>query len=399
MRLDLGVFHGEMRRCFHREYQRFAPETMQSAGHSALFATVCEGILMSTPDAARSSRLGLYAPFALLLLLALGWTGLWLYGRQRVSQELDSLIARQASNGRIWACPDRRIGGYPFRIDVSCVKPTFGSDRRAGGEVSGTLERIVVTAQTAGALDLAHVVATFEGPLVVNAEGFGTTTTTWKSALASFRGHHRRLDRFSLTIAEPAVSLQPTGGQSVRMSAAGLEAHVREGVSPTEPGAYDMAIRLNNASLPPLDEVMRTTDVLNLFLDGKLLNLPGIDRRDWWATVENWRAAGGTFRVEKFSLAKGAPRLEAKGDLRLDALKRIEGRLDASFVNAGPLLAQLGVSAGGAAGVVLGGLLGGARPANDPQRERSLRLPLVFGDGRLAVGPFRVPGVILHPLY
>jgi hypothetical protein len=28
-----------------------------------------------------------------------------------------------------------------------------------------------------------------------------------------------------------------------------------------------------------------------------------------------------------------------------------------------------------------------------------LRLPLVLGDGRLAVGPFRLPGVTLRPLY
>ncbi|MGL4242727.1 MAG: DUF2125 domain-containing protein [Beijerinckiaceae bacterium] len=355
---------------------------------------------MSQLTAARPRRMGLYVPLVVLTLLALGWTGLWLYGRHRVGLELDNFLARQASIGRTWSCPDRRIGGYPFRIDVACEKPSFASERRGRGEISGTLGRLTVTAQTAGALNLAHVIATFEGPFVVNEEGFGRTTTTWKSAVASYRGHPRRLERCALTMTEPATTLEPTGAQPMRMTAQSLEAHVREGVAPGEPGAYDVALRLNNAVLPPLDAALRTPDPVNLLLDGKLLNLGAIDRRDWRATVESWRNAGGAFRVEQFGLAKGAPRLEARGDLKLDALRRLEGRLDANFINAGPLLQQFGINmGGGAAGALLGGLLGGNRAANEPQRDRSLRLPLVLGDGRVSVGPFRVPGLLIPPLY
>ncbi len=360
---------------------------------------------MSMPASApaKPRRLGLYLPFALLALAALAWTGLWFYGRQRVGLEMDNFFARQASLGRVWSCPDRRIGGYPFRIDVSCEKPTFGSARGGRGEVTGSLGRLTVTAQTAGALNLAHVVSRFDGPLVLNEEGSGRSTVTWTSALGSFRGHHRRLERVSIEVQEPEVLLEAQGAEPIRMKAAALELHLREGVAPGETGAFDVAVRLNQAAIPPLDEAMRSGDPVNLLLDGKLLNMGAIDRRDWRATVENWRTANGVFRVEQFSLAKGAPRVEARGDLRLDALRRLEGRLDASFVNAGPLLQQFGINAGGgAAGALLGGLLGGGRPGAaqaDGQRERSLRLPLVLGDGRFAVGPFRIPGLQLRPLY
>jgi hypothetical protein len=266
--------------------------------------------------------------------------------------------------------------------------------------VTGELERLSVTAQTAGALSLAHVVSKFDGPLVLTEQGFGRTTVTWKEALGSFRGTHRRVERTSIDMKEIEALIEPTGGEPVRLKAASIEAHLREGVSPNDPGAYDIAVRLNNAMLPPLDRAMNTTDPLNLLLDGKILNLGNVDRRDWRATLENWRRANGAFRVEQFTLSKGAPRLEAKGDLRLDAERRLEGRLDANFVNAGPLLSQLGVNVGGgAAGALLGGLLGGNRPQGEPQRDRALRLPLLLGEGRLAVGPFRVPGVVLRPLY
>ncbi len=355
---------------------------------------------MSAPQQARPRRLGLYLPFILLLLLAVGWTGLWLYGRHRVGQGLDEFFARQASIGRIWSCPDRRIGGYPFRIDLSCEKPSFVSSRDAREEIAGTLTRLTVTAQTAGALDLAHVIATFEGPLNVTENGRPALTASWRQANASYRGHHRRLERLSLTIAEPVVTLESPGQPAVRLSAQSAEAHVREGLGAQGPNAYDIAIKLNQAAIPPLDEALRTTEPVNLLLDGKVLNMGAFDRRDWRATIENWRNAGGTFRVEQFRLAKGAPRIDAKGDIKLDVMRRLEGRLDADFVNAGPLLQQFGINigGGGAAGLI-GGLLGGVPRAGEPARDRSLRLPLILGDGRLAVGPFRVPGVILRPLY
>ena len=53
--------------------------------------------------AAKPRRLWFYLPFAGLLVLALGWTGLWFYGRHRIGLELDNLFARQASFGRNWS--------------------------------------------------------------------------------------------------------------------------------------------------------------------------------------------------------------------------------------------------------------------------------------------------------
>jgi hypothetical protein len=356
---------------------------------------------MSASSAARPRRLGLYLPFVLLLLVVVGWTGLWLYGRHRVGQGLDDFFARQASVGRVWSCPDRRIGGYPFRIEVSCAQPTFAADRGGRGAVSGRMERLAITAQTSGALTLAHVVMRFDGPLTLAEEGAVRTTVTWKEALGSFRGHHRRLERASLDVKGLEALIEQPGAEPLRLKAGGLEAHIREGVVAAEPNAYDVAVRLNGAEIPPLDRALGTADPLTLLLDGKVLNLAQADRRDWRATIENWRLARGAFRVEQFSLAKGAPRLEAKGDLRLDAERRLEGRLDASFVNAGPILQQFGLNmGGGAAGALLGGLLGGGRAQpGEPQRDRALRLPLVLGDGRVSVGPLRVPGLVLRPLY
>ncbi len=77
-------------------------------------------------------------------------------------------------------------------------------------------------------------------------------------------------------------------------------------------------------------------------------------------------------------------------------MRRLQGRLDASFVNAGAILQQFGI--GGGAGGLVGALLGGGR-RNGEARDSVMRLPLVLDGGRIAVGPFRVPGLQLRPLY
>jgi hypothetical protein len=342
-------------------------------------------------SASRPRRIGLYLPFALLALIALAWSAFWFYGRSRISAEIDAFIARQASLGREWSCPDRSITGFPFRLEGRCKSPSYQQRLADGSVASGSLGGLTVVATTASALDLAHVITEFTGPLVVRAPGAPETTVTWKLARSSLRGGANRLERASIEVEQPVVA---AGGQ--RWSAEKLTAHLREGVDPARPGAYDLAVRLDRGVIPEADLLLGSNDPLSLELDSRVLQAGAIDRRDWRQTIENWRANGGTIRIEQFKLAKGAPRVEASGDLRLDDLRRPQGRLDASFVNAGAILQQFGI--GGGAGGLVGALLGGGRRADD-RRESVMRLPLTLDGGRVAVGPFRVPGLQIRPLY
>jgi hypothetical protein len=339
----------------------------------------------------RPRRLGLYLPFTLLLLIALGWSAVWFYGRHRINQEIDAFLARQASLGREWSCPDRRIGGFPFRIEGRCTDPSY-RQRTAEGEAQGSLKGLTVVATTAGALNLAHVITEFEGPLTVRAPGLPESVTTWRSARSSIRGGIDRLERLSIEIEAPVVTV---GG--ARWSAERLTAHLREGVDPAQPGAYDLAVRLDKAAIPEADALLASAEPVNLELDSRVLRIGALDRQDWRRSIEAWRANGGTIRIERLRLAKGAPRIEATGDLRLDEQRRVEGRLDANFINAGAILQQFGVG-GGPAGLI-GALLGGGRRPDAERREPAVRLPLTLEGGRVAVGPFRIPGLQLRPLY
>jgi hypothetical protein len=350
---------------------------------------------MTDNSAAKRLRLALYGPFVLLFLVAAGWSALWFYGRSRVNAELDLLIAREASVGRDWVCPNRSITGFPFRIEGRCSNPSYRQVGEAGEIVTGNVKAVTVIATTAGAFNLAHVISEVEGPLIIRSPIAPEVTANWVTARSSIRGSASRLERASIEIESPVVTAPGVGGG--RWSAKRLEAHIREGVDPSRPDSYDIALRVDGASVPELDIVLKSADPVTLTVDARVLKLSAIDRKDWRSTIEAWRSNGGSVVIEQFALTKGPPRIEAKGEMRLDELRRVEGRLDANFVNAGALLQQFGI--GGGVGGLVGGLLGGNRQNDGRGRDMTLRLPLVLDKGRVAIGPFRVPGLLLPPLF
>jgi hypothetical protein len=389
--LDIGVVHDE---CF------FAISLMTCVQHQAWNAPM--QINPVQPAAAkRKSRLGLYVPFVGLLILALAWSALWFYGQHRTAQEMDLFMTRQASLGRAWSCPERSISGYPFRIEIRCTNPTFQQvEDGARLPTTGSLGALTAVATTAGALTMGHVILEFTSPLRVVREGTSDMSMNWESARSSVSGSLSRLDRASVEVVKPEIRVTAAGSEVFRSKADKLDLHVRE-ASGQPAGTFDIALSLVNSATPLLDGLMGNGDHFNANFDGRVFGLTSIDRRDWKTTLDTWRNTGGLLRVERLMLSKGAPRAEGKGELRLDDQRRVAGQLDASFINADALMRQFGLSTmDGLIGSVLGNLGGRRNEApNTPPRERTMRLPITFTDGRVAVGPLRLPGVRLAPLY
>ena len=76
------------------------------------------------PGLARRRRPWLIAaPLALVVILALAWTGFWFYAASRASATIAGWRAREAEAGRVHSCGQQTIGGYPFRIEVHCSDP------------------------------------------------------------------------------------------------------------------------------------------------------------------------------------------------------------------------------------------------------------------------------------
>jgi hypothetical protein len=59
-----------------------------------------------------------------VVLLAVGWCGLWYLAAATASRTLAGWVQREAAAGRVYNCGSQDISGFPFRIEARCVQAT-----------------------------------------------------------------------------------------------------------------------------------------------------------------------------------------------------------------------------------------------------------------------------------
>src|SRR5689334_4624738 len=80
---------------------------------------------MSVPEQAsggKHSRLGLYLPFAIALVAIVAWSAAWVMARRQVETRLDAAVADLSRAGYQLTWKERKLGGYPFRLDVTLTE-------------------------------------------------------------------------------------------------------------------------------------------------------------------------------------------------------------------------------------------------------------------------------------
>lgn len=343
------------------------------------------------PDTAPQprSRKGLYIPLLLLVLVCVGWAGFWHFARSRAIDVMDAWMAREARLGRAWSCPERAVGGFPFRFEVTCTNPAFTSSEpsRMG---AGTLGGLAVTARV---VDPRQVIAAFTGPLKWTSEVGDTVELAFASARASYRGAPQALEDLGIEFDKPALTWRAPGLEPQTLSAGKAEFHMRR--APGDEVATDIALIASAMQSDLLNTVLSENSPGRIDFRTRLTKLLPAPPRNWRETLELWRVAGGEARVEKLSLAKGPLTLEATGSLKLDDLRRLDGEIAGQAQGIDVLLRAFGMGGGGGGGL-LGAILGGGRP-NAPAQARPLPFSLRFAEGRMFIGP--IPGPRLRPLF
>lgn len=338
----------------------------------------------------RRSRLGLYAPFALLLLLAAAWSVGWFVIREKTRAGLDEWIAGEAAEGRRWSCADRTFGGYPFRIEIGCSD--FTLDRP---DVRASLGRLLVVSQVYSAR---HVIAEVAGPLRIEA-GPIKADGRWTLLQASVITGERGFERISLVTDAPAISVAGVDPDVLGFTSRRFEAHLRP--EPTDATAYDLAIRNEGAVIPGLDAFVGGTEPADLVLSLDVTQAKDLPARPLWSELERWRVAGGRIDLTSLTMVKGPRRAEVKGVLGLDDRHRPQGRIDIAAANLGGLAGRLAGNAGLAG--LLGTLFGAPEPAPAAPAKGGAPLKplpqLRLENGRVQIGPLPIPGLRLPSLY
>jgi hypothetical protein len=338
-------------------------------------------------------RLPIILPFLLLAVLALGWSGFWWIAAGRLEKGIDSWIAREAAAGRIYACAERDVGGFPFRLEIDCRSPRAELPAD-GGPVRIAAARFFAAAHV---YQPNHVIGRLQGPLTLTHSSLPRhLNATWTTADASLMGTTEALREVSLVIENLDLHTAPDGsGKGAPVAKAALfEAHARP-TPDAGAGAYDMVAKLDAANVPFIDTMLGAAEPSTIELQAQVRGLDDLKPRATSERLKAFAAAGGNLRIALAKLSRGDVALQSRGEVRLDQLGRPEGRFEVAVRGADklasliPALGDLGPLAGAGLNLL------GQKTTLDGAPARQFDVSLEGGMARLS----GIPVAEVPPLY
>ena len=348
----------------------------------------------------------------LILFLALvgGWSYLWYYATGKAEVAIDRWRAREAKAGRIYTCGSQSIGGYPFRIEVTCDKAAavFRSNQPP---VEIKTSSILVTAQL---YQPTLLISDFYGPLTIADLGHAPNIiVNWKLAQSSVRGTPSAPERISLVFDQPVVErINGNNRQSV-LKAQHIEVHGRlAGGSVTNKPIIETVLRLRAAAAPELHPAAAMpidADITTL-----LRGLNDFSPKPWSVRFRELQAVDGRVDITQARVQQGDTIAVGDGTLSLNTSGRLQGQLRVTVANIEPFLAAVGTPQvvknspdmdrlSGALDHLLPGLGNVARQQATSSNlslginllgeqttlegKRAVTLPLRFDDGSVFLGP------------
>lgn len=278
------------------------------------------------PDPAhhrKPRRAGLIIPFALAGVAAVAWTGFWIHARAETGRRLDAAADQLRSAGYDITWSERRITGYPFRLNVSL------DDARIREPSGWALSAPVLEGQAFMHGLTSWVVATPQGMTFVRPVG-GAVNVKGDVIHASLTKLDQPLPNLSfegtkLTFA-PAAGAQPFA-----LSAADkVEFHFRPG--PDDQAAIFFKVDAGKARLSGLFARLAGDKPISITWDSLLSKIGSFRGADWPSAVRNWSAAGGQMTVRQAGVTAGEAVIGAQsGTLGVGYDGRLNGSLDVTL--------------------------------------------------------------------
>jgi hypothetical protein len=297
---------------------------------------------MSLPDPPprrKLSRLGLYAPFALALVLVAAWTAAWLWARGEARARMDAAVADLRRAGYEVSWKERGLGGYPYRLNVTLTEARVR-------EPSGwALEAPKLEAQAYLHAPTQWVVAAPQGAVFVRPLG-GPVRVTGRMIRASLS--HPDDTPPSVSFQGLDLAFQPlAGGQPFGLESAGkVEFHLRKG--PDDQGGVFVTVENGRARLTGLLGRIAGERPIAIGWNATLSKMGAFRGPDWPSAVRNWVDAGGKMTVRQAGVTAGEAVLSSNsGTLFVGADGRLRGVLDVT-----PRQAPRALDAMGQTGVI-----------------------------------------------
>jgi hypothetical protein len=304
----------------------------------------------------------------LIALAAIAISVWWLVASRMADAAFDRWMANEAVAGRQWTCEARRLGGFPFRVELGCAPFTMVADK--GDVTSLSLGGFVAVAQT---YDPKHVLVDFASPLKTSTPDGQSASLSWRAMRSSLHmANAIRADRVSWSADDIALE---TSNPLIAGTLAHAEFHLRKVENEADQRAdLETVLALHDAKLRGVGDAGQ--------FDAHLIAKKGwlVADNPTLSGIDEWRADGGEMVIDQWEAKRGDESLSLKGSLGLDEGRRLNGKLDVSATGLGDVLKSFGPSP-------FGGSIGAGQ----------VSLPLRFANGRVMVGPLKLAE--LPPLY
>ncbi|MCR5877204.1 DUF2125 domain-containing protein [Phenylobacterium sp. J367] len=335
--------------------------------------------LHDLPPPRKRSRLGLYLPFAIALVVVIGWSVLWLWARGEARARMDASVAQLKAAGYDVSWKERGIGGYPLRLNITLTEARVREPSGWG------LEAPVLEGQAYMHAPTHWMLAAPQGLTFVRPIG-GPVVVKGEVIRASLKDLDKRPPSFSLQgaklIFQPTAGAQPFGLEAAEL----VELHLRPG--PDDEGLLAAEVKNGKARLSGLLGRIAADKPVQIIWNSRLTKMSSFEGSDWPTAVRRWSDAGGQMRVVQAGVTAGDALLGSNsGLLNVGTDGRLRGMLDVTLKQAPRALgamSQTGViqpEAAGAAAAVAEAREGAGDVA---------RVTINFQAGQTTLGPVAV---------
>jgi hypothetical protein len=324
---------------------------------------------------------------AILAMAPIGWSIFWFVKSRAAAAAVTAWMAQEARQGRVWSCPSQTIGGFPYNIAISCQNLAFQGEA-FGKTLSGTIHGLRATSPL---LRNDNVLVKLEPPLTAKSSGGDLDISAqWSDLLVELEGPPGMIEQLALMGSQIGLQGVALGTDATGSIFGDVNGYFAKSAG-RQDQAYDVVVSFHQGQIPALNSFLDTNVPIALQFEAVMTpGFPG-GAASFADTLEKWRAANGRLDVTFASLTSGPVDFNAKGGLGIDSGHRVEGKLDARFAGLEKALRNLNVDPTLLSfGQAISGFLGGGRDG--------LKLPVIFSDGFLRIGPVRT-GVQVPPLY
>jgi hypothetical protein len=274
----------------------------------------------------------------IVFALAAGWTAFWKFAAGRAETAIDDWRAREARSGSIYTCGSQDVGGFPFRIEVSCDQAA-ALLRTNQPPIELRTRSLVTVAQV---YQPGLLISEFRGPLTVGEPGKAPEfVADWKLAQSSVRGTPSAPERGSLVFDLLSVDrVDGTARESmVRARHAELHGRMAEGSAINKP-VIEVAVRIDQGTAPNLHPAAATP--INADVTAVLRGLNDFSPKPWPERFREMQAAGGRIDISKARLQQGDILAIGDGALSLNSDGRLVGELRITMAGLEQFLAAIG---------------------------------------------------------